>query len=221
MLKRIDSSPSPSTCDFCNEFAGSQSNRFSQIYSEESNRIIESSHSYNVIPSLGQLTEGHVLIVPKVHATALADMKDDQLRELDILYLEICRRLQKSYGAHIAFEHGTRGPNAGGCGIVHAHLHVLPCSRALEFPSDIPIRRIDEASFYALRACVSPYTSYLWFRDQEMRAFIAEVNYLPSQYLRKIVAKALGIPEWDWRASPFQDSLFRTVERIKTASTVG
>src|SRR6184192_1181296 len=119
MSQLINSSAIKPHCDFCNEFAGLRSNRFSEIYGEGSNRIIESTASFNVLPTLGQLTEGHILIVPKEHVTAFANIEAEKLRELDVLYLEISERLQKSYGAHIAFEHGTRSPDAGGCGIIH------------------------------------------------------------------------------------------------------
>ncbi len=120
-------------CDLCNELSGGTENAFDRIYARNpKSRILFQSGEFVVIPSLGQIVEGHLLIVPNRHFAALGDMSDAFVGELGILCRNVRSILKAEYGSCIFFEHGTRCVDAGGCGVYHAHLHAVPFPAALE-----------------------------------------------------------------------------------------
>jgi diadenosine tetraphosphate (Ap4A) HIT family hydrolase len=62
-------------CEFCDEFAGGSANSFARHYSYqvESRTILETS-GFRVLPSLGQIVPGYLLLVPTRHYRAFGDM---------------------------------------------------------------------------------------------------------------------------------------------------
>src|SRR5947208_1712412 len=120
-------------CDFCDELSNGVDNTFVRTYQQTAkNRIIFRSRNFVVLPSLGQIVEGYLLIVPVSHYTAIADMPADIKLEIS----ELCDRVRfaqtKTYGPSLFFEHGIRGKESGGCGVEHAHLHAVPFTSASE-----------------------------------------------------------------------------------------
>ncbi len=109
----------PNACDFCDEFSGGSSNGFSSRYEGYlGSRILLTSASLRVIPSLGQIVEGHLLIAPSRHFRALADLPQASLQELDILYGNLRSTLTRLYGRCVFFEHGIRCEASGGCKLI-------------------------------------------------------------------------------------------------------
>src|SRR5712692_9184494 len=67
--------PREQHCDFCNEFSGELENSFAARYqSAPQSRVLLSTANFRVVPSLGQIVEGHLLIVPASHFTSIADV---------------------------------------------------------------------------------------------------------------------------------------------------
>ena len=118
--------PRPHSCDFCDEFAGGCRNAFAVRYHGQiTDRILCSTENFVVLPSLGQIAEGHLLILPRQHCLSLADIPHGNWGELERLSATVRRVLRSTYGTCVAFERGTRS-GGGGCGISHAHLHFVP-----------------------------------------------------------------------------------------------
>ncbi len=114
-------------CDFCNELSGCPENSFAQLYGpNEKSRVLFRTDNFVVVPSLGQIAEGYLLLLPVKHFRATGDMPDHLLDE----FVEVCRQvgqiLRDQYGPYVLFEHGARSEGAGGCGIYHAHVHATP-----------------------------------------------------------------------------------------------
>ena len=62
-------------CDFCDELSGGSENSFSRIYKRElESRVLFHSDEFAVIPSLGQIVEGYLLVLPIKHFKALGDL---------------------------------------------------------------------------------------------------------------------------------------------------
>ncbi|MDY0814813.1 HIT domain-containing protein [Kitasatospora purpeofusca] len=82
-----------------------------------------------VLPALGHLLRGHLLICSKEHHPNLLSAPDEIAEELLELLDETSGRLREAFGKDcFAFEHGFVGKNTEeiGCSIDHVHLHVIP-----------------------------------------------------------------------------------------------
>jgi diadenosine tetraphosphate (Ap4A) HIT family hydrolase len=204
-------------CDFCNELSGSSENSFGRIYGEHiESRILSRSSQFAVIPSLGQVVEGYLLILPINHFRALGDLPGPLLQE----FVAICERvgniLKDQYGPHILFEHGTRSEGVGGCGIYHAHLHAVPLAEVAD-PIDtlkvrFPYAELTHLNEISKRS--AGLSSYLFYQDSRARLYLFDTGPLPSQYMRKLLADALGNQDWDWRTAGREERLLATVQRL-------
>jgi ATP adenylyltransferase len=168
-------------------------------------RMLFRSSSYFVVPSVGALVRGHVLLVPKSHYYSVGEIPEPELREFEFLVSRVRTIILNTFGSCSAFEHGcVQGSGKGGACIDHAHLHLLP------FPTDLgsQISRnfgpgVDIQSYSDLRQFVNKRVSYLYYEapDGAARAFVAPL--VPSQYFRQLIfATDRRIDNWDWRRDP-------------------
>src|SRR5712664_2596638 len=102
-------------CEFCSEFSGSTDNVFYTLYHDTTpDRCLLATRNFRVFPSIGQIVEGYLLIVPVHHYWALDELPTELADELAAI-CECARSIvSQNYGRCISFEHGARGPANGG-----------------------------------------------------------------------------------------------------------
>jgi diadenosine tetraphosphate (Ap4A) HIT family hydrolase len=201
-------------CDYCDELAGGHRNAYVDRYGESADRVILDTSGFRITPTLGQIAEGHLLIVPHDHVCALADLPQDEIARLEDLCQRVRSILTGTYGECIFFEHGIRNVGSGGCGIDHAHMHAVPVplqgapgglrerfkGRTIRHLSDITIE--------------IPDSSYIFFEDCSGSRSVFTIDRIPSQYMRKLVADSIGKSDWDWRKSGYEADLVSAVSRL-------
>jgi diadenosine tetraphosphate (Ap4A) HIT family hydrolase len=204
-------------CDFCNEFCDNAENTFRRIYGLRPNsRVLFRSEEFVVVPSLGQIVEGYLLLVPTKHWTALGDLSESLLGELADLCQSVAAILRKEYGSCVLYEHGTRSASAGGCGIYHAHLHAVPSSKSLD-QSELLKSKFSYSEIVDLndiRSGTEHLPAYLFYQNPQGRSYVFDTGSLPSQYMRRLLAEELGNPEWDWRSAGREERLLNTLNRL-------
>lgn len=211
-------------CSICRELAASQDSLIHptlKTYGIDSITIAGTEH-FCAIPSLGPLVVGHSLIVTKSHASSviLFAMHNGYWRELESSLNELMSLLtnRSGYSDFVVFEQGSRNEFSALCSTSHAHLHVVP----------VPTR-----SGHAIERVLGKRCSKLWIEeilqmDSGAKDFIAAtIGYgaqlgqqwffsdgseLPSQFMRREVAKVMGLDHWNWRENPISDLLTNTVE---------
>jgi diadenosine tetraphosphate (Ap4A) HIT family hydrolase len=204
-------------CDFCNEFSGDPQNTFNRIYRHDLvSRVLFRSKEFVVVPSLGQITEGHLLLLPIKHFTAFGELPESLLEEFTGLANNVAATITEGYGSSVAFEHGVRPGGSGGCGIYHAHLHAVPLANATDPVDALKLRfpyteltRLDEISKRS-----AGLSSYLLYQDSHTRLYLFDTGPLPSQYMRKLLADALESEDWDWRTAGIEQRLLATMKRF-------
>jgi diadenosine tetraphosphate (Ap4A) HIT family hydrolase len=213
----VDSIVFQSNCEFCDEFAGSLSNSFHARYQgSPGSRFVLSTDNFHVFPTIGQIVDGYLLAVPKRHYAALDEMPQVLWVEFERIYDRVRWTLSNLYGPCIAYEHGARRAGVGGCGIYHAHLHVVPLARAsdpiellkLKFPYE------EFADLSEIGKQSAGLTSYLFYQDSDARLYVFDTGPLPSQYMRKVLANALGQQDWNWRDAGREERLLATIRRL-------
>jgi len=204
-------------CDFCNEFCGRPDNAFHRLYAGgPATRVLFQSENFAVIPSLGQIVEGYLLVLPRRHYKALGDLERVDFDELSTVSIRVGEVLAKEYGPCVFFEHGTRAEGVGGCGIYHAHLHAVPVDAALNpigiLKERYPYEEMTDLGEINRRS--AGLDCYLFYQDLDTKRYLFKTGPLPSQYLRKVIAEAAGEQIWNWREVGREARLLTTMQRV-------
>jgi diadenosine tetraphosphate (Ap4A) HIT family hydrolase len=176
-----------------------------------------------VLPSHGSLVEGWLLLVPNRHVLALADLTEAERRTFGYNIERTVRTVNRVYGTSVAFEHGPAAPSsAAGCGVDHAHLHVVPTSVDLMAGAS---QMLGDGAEINWTSATHPWDGeqthrmgldYLYLRDQQSRGWIGAIAEAPSQLFRRVIARALGEITWDWKADWREETSARTVRRLRS-----
>jgi hypothetical protein len=145
----------------------------------------------------------------------MAHLNKPLLSELNILRREVRDLLTKRYSHPIAFEHGPGLPigMGGGC-IDHAHIHVLPSEiDLLPLLSKYDMKLIGDTNYtYEIERKDRPY---LLYEDQRGHIYMGNGENVPSQFIRRIIANELGIPDqWDYAVFPKYELIEATIDKL-------
>jgi len=192
------------TCEFCTELIDFKTSRLGKIYLEKiSSRIIKESEHFFVIPTIGQLLPGSLLILPKAHIETFAEIKTTLLPEaLDIIN-ELT--ISKNLSNYILWEHGAKKCSHASCGVFHAHIHLIPLPKKI-----IPSELLGKNAFVGKDLIdtlkkVAGQTNYIFFRNTDGKYYFnteknGEAILFQSQYFRKWLVHNFSIQrEWDWK----------------------
>ena len=204
-------------CTFCTKF-GRDADMIESLISD---RILFESPNFVVVPTLGALTEGWLLIVPRTHYICFGAVNETLFAEFYRLKSEVQRCLEDCYGSLAMFEHGpAHSKEPLGCSVDHAHVHIVPTEYDLldevknVFSQDLqwhPVEGIIELTTVHKNGL--PYV-YL-----EQPLGIGRFGTHPkfdSQIFRKAIARSIDRPErFDWRRFPELGTVASTVETIE------
>ena len=186
-------------------------------------RVIMENDWFAVIPSLGALTPGHVLLCPRSHARCFAEIAWDEakVRMYRAIRTKLIEQLELCYGGAVhVFEHGmaTNSEHVP-CTVDHAHLHFLPVQRG-EHTFDSEAWEATDPAIETL----GNHTRGLEYLFHEDPSGVARLRTGPpgsfgSQLLRRQFASILDCGErWNWRDNPnavLADEIF---ERLHSSS---
>ena len=216
-------------CPFCAEYLDASGSQFyldvgKQIGCES--RILLETDNWYVIPTMGSLTVGYVLLVTKQHYLSLANLSREVFFEMLELKKRVEERLFRQLGMGcLTFEHGTVNSFSKGANSVdHVHVHMLPFAQSIwqDIVSDMPKTYFEvvdsyEALYDAWQKRLP--NSYLLFQDVNQKIYyISDASNMPSQLFRKCLAPHLGADCWDWRSECYSDNIVQTMklfERMK------
>ena len=205
-----------SYCPFCKEFQLG----YPPFWRSGESRILHETEHFIVLPSVGQIVEGYLLILSKVHYISIGGVPVDLYGELEELLSKVKRVLVEAYGTSVVFEHGPSSEEElGGCCLVHAHLHIVPApthvSAIEELSTIFPGKQA--SSFAPLSMLHQQGIPYLLWENADSCRYVFRINRpIPSQHLRKVVAEKLEVPDrWDWREHLGYDKMRATIETLK------
>jgi diadenosine tetraphosphate (Ap4A) HIT family hydrolase len=209
------------SCTICCELAGMEENNLCYlIFNRKLNRVVKETKNFVVLPTIGQIVEGYLLIVPKEHFSCIGALSAelfDELREIK----NLCRTaLNKAYNSKcIFYEHGTVGKTfekRAGCCTDHAHLHAVPVE--VDLLSDIQ-QNYKAKQIEKLEDLCKKYetkTPYLFYENNCGDMYVFDAPLVVSQYFRMLLAKKLGVEnKWDWRNYQGKEEILKTIEKLK------
>jgi ATP adenylyltransferase len=171
-----------------------------------------------VVPTLGSILPGWLLVVPRRPAFNFRDWRGDTHTDARGLIDEVLHGLEVSAERAIWFEHGPSAAGSlVGCGMDYAHIHVLvaPPFSFDEFVSTV--RHATELS-WRLSPTRNAYlsidteSSYLIAGSQHNAVIAERVESVGSQFFRRVVAQLVGKPkQWDYKNYPHLDNVRKTI----------
>ena len=195
-------------CEFCEEFHNP---------SPKTNRILWEDDNFVVLPSIGSLTPGYTLLMPKRHVRSFADLPHDELISALAIVEQTRDVIEQAYGPVIVAEHGPGAPGARSSACCdHAHWHLIPSNphavtAGYEHAGGAPIslRTITDLRTWS-------GTSYLFLSPLKYVYFLWEqTDSFGSQFVRRVCARTYGIEDlYDWALFPFRENMLITKQRL-------
>ncbi len=171
------------------------------------NTPVFETNNFVVVPSLGSLVEGWLLIVPKTYYLNYSQLSAEQILEVNSIteYLKLHFLPLFNNTQYVLFEHGpTDLLSTAGCGVDYAHLHWVPCSfDLLKGVSDflgLEFEWYEIDGLTDLHTQATAENDYLYLQDQNGCHFFTSQVTVPSQTFRQVIAHYINQPEcYDWK----------------------
>jgi diadenosine tetraphosphate (Ap4A) HIT family hydrolase len=184
------------------------------------NKPVFESPNFVVLPSLGALVEGWLLLVPKEHFICMGAVPEPLTSEMEEVKDIIISALQQTYGQVCAFEHGPSATNLSiGCGVDHAHLHIVPLSFDLvsAASSFLPQNLIwSEAGFKECRKTFGRGEDYLYLEQPVGVGRIAVHREFGGQLFRRAISAHIGVPnQFNWREYSQLSNVSATIKKLR------
>ena len=209
-LKKTNLEVETVECCLCSQIAGDESNDLiARMLPGEPyvRRVMLESASFVAIPSLGPLASGHTLLCPKVHVRSFAQLEPSLHNEYLVVKEKLRQALSDQYasGVHL-FEHGMAATGDRIlCSTDHAHMHFVPMPDACDVDGIAQLPWTEFEGSLSELTLLSQGREYLLYEplDGICRLLISVEHSFESQYMRKLLARALGSAEnWNWRDHP-------------------
>jgi len=187
------------------------------------NEPLIETQNFVVIPSLGALVEGWVLVVPKKHQISMGALPIELRAEAEEIERQTRAVLRNRYEKPVVvFEHGPSAENHGtGCGVDHAHLHLVPIDCDLLtyvrpfVPTSVEWKACDWDDLTKAHAAG---LDYLYFRPEGQNGLMVVSQDFGSQVFRKAIASFLCLEsEFSWRDHPQIEIVSRTIGAVTDA----
>jgi|SRR5947208_1654227 len=165
-----------------------------------------------LVPSLGALVPGYLLLVPETHVFSCRQIKPQLKAALARMARITTKRLSSLYGPVTMFEHGAcREELSGSSCISHAHLHVVPGTYGLTDYLGEGRTYFESFEDFLNDPGNSPY---LMCKDPG-GSVVSAADAGLGQYFRRIIAQELLIAdEWDYALFPRLNHISSTYEDL-------
>ncbi len=208
-------------CEFCKELAGEEKTYFNDIYKGVLNsRITRLSPEFSVVPTIGQLLSGWLMLITNEHCDNFASLS----LEKQVIAMKQIHKLQDilfSDTPTVIFEHGVEACSGRGCGIYHAHVHIVPLPNLIKVEQLVHNQKGDEyKSPIEAWQNASNCSEYLMVTDSYNKTTLFENvtddRLFPSQFCRMRIVDLFGLPKpWDWRKYGKEEAVLKFANELE------
>jgi len=206
-------------CEFCKEFIDFELSRVGKIYKDYDSRIIYETDDFIVIPTVGQIVPGSLLLLTKQHYETFAELPKSFQNQLGDVMASVQDHMKVKT---VLFEHGARKKTNASCGVFHAHIHFVPIDNLKNIGDLIGNKSVQFESIEEAYKYLENSDNYIFFQDSEQNIFVntvsnGESELFTSQHFRKWLVKNYHPEkEWDWKKYNFVESdLVTTLDKDK------
>lgn len=178
------------------------------------NTIIEETDYFYILPTLGSLVDGYVLIVTKRHINSMSELNDNELEEYKTIIEKYQKLFNKIYNkTPIVFEHGTPNQNSKmkANSVTHAHTHIVN----INFKNEKEL--LEKYNFKEINNLKEIETNKNYIKYIYNNKIYITYNFPSvSQLMRILIAEELNYKDkFDWKKERFDENIISTIERIK------
>ena len=170
--------------------------------------IIYESDNFYVVPELGAMLKGYLMIVPKEHILSVAQFPKSYFTE----YYEVCEDVEKILlnafkGSVVTFmEHGSgpSGKTSHKKSIVHAHTHVVvDFTLKKDYKEMVSLKKCEDITL----ASKVHYFSYQEGCKGDLLISMDPEVYVQRQFPRQVMAEELNLApgQYNWRENEFKE----------------
>lgn len=207
--------PTIKDCAYCKYLSG---------IAGQNEKVLYRSKNFFVIPTLGQLITGYLLVIPFKHVMSNAELDDESIEEYETVLEDIEFIIKLTYNVPniLVWENGSGKSGTGKAkdSVVHSHVHVAPSNLTSDMIEHVSGFQFDTISLKYLKKYKEH--SYLLLRTPNYSSWKINNNpelYIPRQYVRQLIAQEYNIPGelWNWRKYPFRNNMHQTAVDIVSA----
>lgn len=183
-------------------------------HSKIENTIIEETEYFYILPTLGSLVDGYILIVTKRHINSMSELNENELIEYKNIIEKYQNLFKKIYNkTPIVFEHGTPNQNSEmkANSVTHAHTHIVN----INFSNEKEI--LEKYNFKEINDFkeINKNMNYIKYISNN-KIYITYNFPSVSQLMRILIAEELNYKDkFDWKKERFDENIISTIERIK------
>jgi len=175
------------------------------------NQILYEDDSFFLVPCIGPLTNGHIMIVTKEHNyLSFADLPCDKYER----FVEIVSNMRARFrGKLLLAEHGSFIGHTGGKCITHAHVHLIPYEHETNLLDDY-LSKIFVKKLESLPSVINNQP-YILLENGNTISLYSAYN-IKSQLIRILIKEKLNdLDKWNWRQSRNEPLILKSVELWK------
>lgn len=168
-----------------------------------------------VLPGVGAMAPGYVLVCPAPHVLSLAQVPPDLRAGFARLCHDAIKRIEASFGPSVVFEHGAcdGGQPRSQC-VAHAHLHVWAVAEMA--PLDLPATSTRYSSLEAFLVDGERWSDQTYVMCSDAQGLVVNDDPAVPQFFRRRIATALGRDdEWDYATNWFETNMRATIEAFQ------
>lgn len=177
------------------------------------NTILEETENFIVVPALGSLTQGYVLIVAKNHIYNMFELDEKKKEEYFTLIEKYRCMFKQIYGKNpIIFEHGTikQDSENSSSSVVHAHTHIVNHN----YKDEKGI--LNKHNFEEFNDKINLNRNYIFYISPNGKKYLTYNFKAISQLMRILIAEDLGIKDkYNWKKDEFKENISLTINDIK------
>ena len=195
-------------CEIANHRGFASLSSYNQYVDKTVDCIIYESANFYVVPELGALKQGYLMIVPKQHILSVAQFPESLRGEYQEVCEDIERILLETFDGRIVcfMEHGSgpSGKTSHAKSIVHAHTHVVvDFILKRKFKEMVQLKPFDDIA-------TAKETHYFSYQEgSHGKLFIAKDPrvYVQRQFPRQVMAP----DQYNWRWYDFSENTEATL----------
>ena len=212
-------------CDICREIQAPDKSilyktHLSELFKSNglNSRFLFNNGKFIITPSVGPVSECHLIIIPSIHVHSFALLDTIWLQEAEQIISAATKIVKNTYGNCIIFEHGVISdtfPGSSSCS--HAHMHLISCSAELKpylQEDGLRLKKID--GIKSLNKYKLYDKPYFYYQNNLGNEWIMEDTIKKSQYIRILLSKLNGFPEKGiWQNNIGEIEVLKTAMSLK------
>lgn len=152
--------------------------------------LLKETANFRIVCDVHPLTEGHILIIPKLHISCVGAYSEKLYQEFLNLYLYVSKFIGNQYGSVSSFEHGNTAQT-----VFHSHVHLFPFVGPKEMVIPEGKKYLTAIkSLSELKIIFNNSNKFLFFSIGDNK-WVVDTSLSAPRFFRDRFAKALGCPE--------------------------